>query len=148
MIAIREGTHEHLETIAAFQLAMARETEDLELDLDTVRGGVRGILEHPERGLYLVAHEAEQMRGCLLVLSEWSDWRCREVLWLHSVYVLPEFRRGAIFRSLYEQVEALAKRRGAAGLRLYVDRRNVKAQKVYQALGMTNEHYDLYEKML
>lgn len=88
------------------------------------------------------------MRGCLLVLSEWSDWRCREVLWLHSVYVPPEFRRAAIFRSLYDHVEMLAKRRVAAGLRLYVDRRNVRAQQVYQALGMTNEHYELYERML
>jgi GNAT superfamily N-acetyltransferase len=148
MISIQEGTQEHLAQIADFQLAMARETENVELDLETVRAGVRGVLDKPERGFYLVAQDGQELRGCLLVLSEWSDWRCREVLWLHSVYVLPQHRRGAVFRSLYERVESLARARGAAGLRLYVDRRNVRAQQVYQALGMTNEHYELYEKML
>ena len=34
---------------------------------------------------------------------------------------------------------------GLAGLRLYVDKTNRVAQQVYDALGMTAEHYDLYE---
>ena len=34
------------------------------------------------------------------------------------------------------------------GLRLYVDKRNKNAQKVYQKLGMDNQHYDLYEWLL
>ena len=33
------------------------------------------------------------------------------------------------------------------GLRLYVDKRNDKAKKVYEALGMNGEHYALYEWM-
>jgi len=33
------------------------------------------------------------------------------------------------------------------GLRLYVDKRNIKAQKVYDAIGMTGEHYTTYEWM-
>jgi ribosomal protein S18 acetylase RimI-like enzyme len=31
------------------------------------------------------------------------------------------------------------------GLRLYVDKSNANAQKVYEALGMSGEHYHLYE---
>jgi hypothetical protein len=31
------------------------------------------------------------------------------------------------------------------GLRLYVDKSNKDAQSVYQTMGMTGEHYDLYE---
>ena len=31
------------------------------------------------------------------------------------------------------------------GIRLYVEKTNLKAQKVYDAIGMTREHYDLYE---
>jgi RimJ/RimL family protein N-acetyltransferase len=34
---------------------------------------------------------------------------------------------------------------GLAGLRLYVDKRNARAARVYDALGMSREHYDLFE---
>ena len=33
------------------------------------------------------------------------------------------------------------------GLRLYVDKTNTRAQKVYENLGMNGEHYHLYEWM-
>ena len=32
-----------------------------------------------------------------------------------------------------------------AGLRLYVDKTNTSAQEVYTRLGMSKEHYELYE---
>jgi ribosomal protein S18 acetylase RimI-like enzyme len=35
----------------------------------------------------------------------------------------------------------------AAGLRLYVDLSNERARKVYQALGMNGEHYQVFEWM-
>jgi ribosomal protein S18 acetylase RimI-like enzyme len=31
------------------------------------------------------------------------------------------------------------------GLRLYVDKSNVRAQQVYQAMGMNGEHYSVFE---
>jgi hypothetical protein len=31
------------------------------------------------------------------------------------------------------------------GLRLYVERKNARAQNAYATLGMTKEHYELYE---
>jgi RimJ/RimL family protein N-acetyltransferase len=33
------------------------------------------------------------------------------------------------------------------GIRLYVDKRNIKAQRVYEAVGMTGEHYSTFEWM-
>jgi ribosomal protein S18 acetylase RimI-like enzyme len=62
--------------------------------------------------------------------------------------VLPEQRRAGLFRALHGEVQRLARERGVAGLRLYVDRRNTRAQAVYRELGMTDEHYQLYEQML
>ena len=59
---------------------------------------------------------------------------------------MPEARRKGVFRQLYgalrEMVEASP---DLAGLRLYVDKTNAVAQQVYRSLGMTEEHYDLYE---
>lgn len=147
MKRIREATLADLDFVVRAQLAMAAESEELELDLATVQAGVRGVLDRPDRGFYLVAEVDGRARGCMLVLSEWSDWRNREVWWLHSVYVVPEARREGLFRALHAHVSELGKQRGAAGLRLYVDRRNDRAKAVYRALGMTDEHYELFEQM-
>ena len=47
-----------------------------------------------------------------------------------------------MYRHLKEWVTADP---GLKGLRLYVEKNNLNAQKVYQRLGMDNQHYDMYE---
>lgn len=145
---VRRANLDDLDFLVSAQVAMAKETEDMALDPETVRKGVLGILERPDRGFYLIADVEAAPRVCMLVLSEWSDWRNREVWWLHSVFVAEDVRRLGLFRTLYAHVRELGRSMDIAGLRLYVDKRNLRAQAVYQALGMTNEHYDLYEEML
>ena len=147
MIETRSAVHADVTFIAHCQVAMAHETEALDLDLDTVCAGVRAVVEHPERGVYLVAHRGLERAGCVLLLKEWSDWRNREVWWLHSVYVEPSERGSGVFRALFGEAEVRARAAGAAGLRLYVDVRNVRAQQVYRQLGMSDEHYALFERM-
>ncbi len=146
-ITIDSARPEDAEHIARFQVLMARESENLELDLSTVREGVKRIFREPWRGFYLVARSAVEPVGCLLVQREWSDWRNREVWWLHSVYVQPDWRRSGVFRQMFRWVEEEAHRTGVAGLRLYVDKGNQVARRVYERLGMRGDHYDLYEKM-
>lgn len=146
-VSVRRAEARDLSFIVESQVAMAQETEQLTLDRDTVRAGVRGVLEHPERGFYLLACVAEEPAASMLVLSEWSDWRNCEVWWLHSVFVAPEQRQSGLFRCMFEAVERQARAHGCAGLRLYVDRRNTQAQAVYRALGMGSEHYELFETL-
>jgi len=136
------------EWIARAQVAMAQETEDLALDLSTVLKGVQRVIENPSMGFYIVARDADcRPIGCLLVLKEWSDWRNAEVWWIHSVYVGPEYRRRGVFSRMFAYVESLARASGIQGLRLCVDKHNTDAQAVYRSLGMTGEHYALFEKM-
>ena len=146
MITIRCGQPKDLEHIVMFQLRMALETEGLTLDLDTVTQGVRAVFEDPSKGEYWVAEKDGQIVGGLLTIPEWSDWRNGTVLWIHSVYVVPKFRQQGVFKRLYmtlkEHVEASS---DLCGLRLYVDKRNRQAQKVYEAMGMDGSHYRLYE---
>jgi GNAT superfamily N-acetyltransferase len=150
-LTIRAARDADAETIAQFQERMALETEDLRLEPATVRRGVRAVLADPSRGAYWIAQragEAGEVVGCLLTVPEWSDWRDGTVLWIHSVYVVPGARRTGVFSALYahlrRRVEQSSKLRG---LRLYVDRDNDRAQRVYRALGMDGEHYRLYEWM-
>lgn len=145
-VRVRPAGREEAATIADFQLRMARETEDLELDPGTLARGVDGVFAEPARGTYWVAEAAAQVVGSLLVTSEWSDWRNGPIWWIQSVYVLPAERGRGVYRQLYErlrrEVEAAPE---VQGLRLYVERRNTGAKRVYERLGMTKEHYEMYE---
>lgn len=144
-----KATVADIEWLAQAQVAMARETENLNLAPEIVAAGVKYIFDHPDRGFYLVARKDQLTPiGCLLILKEWSDWRNGDVWWIHSVYVLPTERGQGIFQRMFDRVEAMARASGVRGLRLYVDKSNVRAQRIYEGLGMNKDHYLLYEKML
>jgi GNAT superfamily N-acetyltransferase len=145
-LAIRPGGPEDAGTIIDFQLRMARETEELGLDPDVLSRGVAAVFADPAKGAYWIAERAGRTVGCLLTTFEWSDWRNGFVLWVQSVYVLPEERGRGVYRALYERVKRqVDEAPSLKGIRLYVEKRNAAAQRVYERLGMTREHYDLFE---
>lgn len=134
--AIRLGTVDDARQIADYNIAMARETEDLVLDDTTCYEGCKAILADPSKGFYIVAVEEGQIVGQLMITYEWSDWRCSNAWWIQSVFVVPSKRRQGIFTSLYNHVREMCEKQGGAGLRLYVDDSNFTAQGVYRKLGM------------
>jgi GNAT superfamily N-acetyltransferase len=144
---IRRAVLDDLEALVAGNLAMARETESVRLDAVVTRAGVRAVLDGTAPGAYWVLEEGGEVRAQLLVTYEWSDWRNRIVWWIQSVYVHPEHRRHGLYRRLHVAVRDAARTAGAAGLRLYVDRTNARAQATYTALGMDGGHYLVYEEM-
>ena len=134
--------------IAAFQQAMARETEEIELDAQTVARGVQAVFDHPSRGRYFVAEAGGAVIASLLITYEWSDWRNGNVWWIQSVYVRPEHRRRGVYARMYDHVKEIVRRDpDVRGIRLYVDRRNAAAQDVYRRCGMNGEHYLVFEWM-
>ena len=147
MITIRKASHEDAETIIDFQQKMAWETEKMTLATDVITRGVNAVFSNRALGQYWVAEEENQVVASLLITYEWSDWRNANVWWFQSVYVLPSQRRSGIFRSMYTHIRNEAERTGVAGLRLYVETNNSRAQKTYEALGMKREHYAMYEWM-
>lgn len=143
---IRPATLSDLPTLVRFQLAMAEESEGLKLDPAVLEKGVRAVFEDPNRGVYSVAVVGGEVVACLLLQREWSDWRNRWVYWIHSLYVTPLHRAQGISRRFYEYLQIrVANEKDAGGLRLYVDRKNTNAIQVYEKLGMSAEHYALYE---
>lgn len=144
----REARAAEAGTIAEFQVAMAKETEDLALDPETCREGVRAVFDDPAKGRYYVAAVEGRVAGTLLITYEWSDWRNGTVWWIQSVYVAPEHRGRKLYSGLYGFVRTLAASDPSVrGIRLYVDKQNRTAQKAYAALGMSDEHYHLFEWM-
>lgn len=148
MITILKAEHSDIQIIADFQVAMALETEGIRLDPETVGKGVGAVFEDPAKGYYLVAKENYRTIAGLMITFEWSDWRARTVWWIQSLYVIPEYRRRGIFRQMYAWLlERIDQDDSVGGIRLYVDRTNLNAQKVYESLGMDGNHYRFYEFM-
>ncbi|UJF21670.1 GNAT family N-acetyltransferase [Shewanella sp. OMA3-2] len=144
---IRKGQLADLNALVNFNQAMAMETENLQLDNATLTRGVSGLLNNPERGFYLVAEINDVIVGSLMVTFEWSDWRACQYYWIQSVYIRPENRRQGIYAKLYQAIKDMAAEKGdAASFRLYVEQENKPAQKTYEALGMEQSHYLMYEE--
>jgi len=145
---VQPASIDDAETLAEFNCRMAEETEQKTLDAVTVLQGVRAIFEAPERGRYLVARHESRLVGQLLITLEWSDWRNGEIWWIQSVYVHPEFRNQGVFKALYAEVRRQAAQRDdVAGIRLYVEHNNHRAQSVYRQLGMQAGGYEVMEQM-
>jgi GNAT superfamily N-acetyltransferase len=146
MIEIRKGKLSDVKNIVELQLQMAYETEGLQLDRQTVTKGVQGVFRQPQRGHYWVAEEEGKILAVFLSIPEWSDWRNATVLWIHSLYVIPEAREKGVFSKMFRNLKQLVEQsQELAGLRLYVDKKNKPAQAVYEKLGMNKHHYELYE---
>jgi len=147
-LTLRKAQARDAAPIAAFNTAMAHETEGKALLPERIDAGVRRLVADPSLGFYLVAEEAGRVVGCLLVTNEWSDWRCGLFWWIQSVYVAPDFRRRGVYRAMYDHIRALAAADpGICGFRLYVEKDNTRAQQTYRSLGMQATDYLLFEEL-
>ena len=139
------GTYNDIEAITGFQIAMALESEGTVLDPEKVHNGVTAVMEDESKGRYIIARTEDRPVASLMITREWSDWNNGWYWWIQSVYVMPEYRCKGIFKAMYTKVIEMAKEQNIAQVRLYVDRYNTNAQKVYQKLGMEECHYLMYE---
>lgn len=145
-LLVRAAVPTDIDVIAAFNVAMARETEALSLDPAIVRKGVAALFDDPAKGSYRIAIQNGAPVGQLMTTTEWSDWRCGFWWWIQSVYVVPEARRAGVYRALHRSLLEDAEKAGdVCGIRLYVEQDNVRAQRTYQALGMRRARYLVFE---
>lgn len=136
-------------SLAAFNQAMALETEGKQLDAKALRHGVEAVFDDAQKGFYVVAEVDGKIVGGLLITFEWSDWRNMWFWWIQSVYILPEARGQRIYSRLYDFVKEKARAEGNVfGFRLYVEKENLHAQRVYEKVGMMGSHYVAYEEKL
>jgi GNAT superfamily N-acetyltransferase len=146
-LLVRDASRGDVGFIAAANAAMALETEHKILDPQRLERGVAAVFDQPARGFYLVAERAGERVGCLMITREWSDWRAGDWWWLQSVYVVPAARRGGVFSALHAEVARRAHAVGdVVGLRLYVERDNLRAQATYASFGMHPTRYLVYER--
>jgi len=146
---IRMANFGDADSLVEFNQAMALETEDKRLDTSILQSGVEAIFANQDKGFYVVAEDNGKIIGGLMVTFEWSDWRNKWFWWIQSVYILPEARGKKIYSRLYDFVKEKARTQtDVCGFRLYVERENAHAQKVYEKLGMSGSHYLMYEELI
>ena len=136
---ISVGNENDTAAIAQFQVDMAQEL---------VLKGVAAAMADKYKGTYIVARVEGEAIGSLMLTREWSDWTNKWYWWIQSVYVKPEYRGKGAYRAMYQKIKEMAREEGVAQIRLYVDKTNYPAQKVYQKLGMAECHYYMYEEVL
>jgi ribosomal protein S18 acetylase RimI-like enzyme len=145
---MRKATAKDANAIAQFNSAMALETEGKRLMPQVIGAGVANLIANPERGFYLVCEGELGLKACLMITTEWSDWRNGNFWWIQSVYVKPEFRQQGVYRAMYEHFKLLALAdANVCGFRLYVEKENVTAQKTYGSLGMAETDYLMFEEL-
>ena len=143
---VRKANIDDRLAIVEFQLAMANETEGVELHKPTVERGVEAVIRDSNKGNYFVAEIDGTVVSSLLTTFEWSDWRNGTILWIQSVYVLPEFRRKGVYRSMYSHIKDMVlNTENLNGIRLYADKSNHPAHITYENLGMNQDHYITFE---
>lgn len=146
---IRIAKPEEANSLVEFNQAMALETEGKRLDSGVLQNGVEAVFGDERKGFYVVAEAEGKIVGGLMVTFEWSDWRNRWFWWIQSVYILPEARGKRIYSLLYQFVKDKAREQGnVGGFRLYVEKENELAQKVYEKLGMEETYYLMYEETI
>jgi hypothetical protein len=129
-------------------LKLALESEGISLNKDVVTKGLTALLKDRTKGVYYLALEESVPVGCHLITYEWSDWRNGMVWWLQSVYVLEAYRNQKVFQKMFTNIQRMMDADPfILGLRLYVDKTNAIAQKVYSRLGMNGDHYTVFELM-
>ena len=145
---ITVGTTNDINAIAAFQVAMAMESEGTTLDLERVTRGVTMAMADEAKGKYIVARIDGKAVGSLMLTREWSDWNCQWYWWIQSVYVEPQHRKKGVYKAMYSKVKEMAQAENVSQVRLYVDKTNTSAQQAYQRLGMNETHYLMYEEVI
>lgn len=143
---VRPATLADVETVVGFNLRLAAESEGRTLDRTAGLRGVEAIVHDPARGRYWIAERQGTACGQCLVTIEPSDWMGGTYWWLQSVYVDPAHRGAGVFRALWDHVARAARETGdVRAIRLYVDRENTTARRVYSGIGMAETAYRVYE---
>jgi len=146
---IRKAIKDDIDALIGFNEAMAFETEGKKLFTGTLRKGVEAVFNDPQKGFYVVAENEGRVIGGLMVTFEWSDWRNAWFWWVQSVYIDPEYRGNRIYSQLYDFVkQAAADDSNVCGFRLYVEKENAHAQRVYEKVGMQETYYLMYEEKI
>ena len=141
---LSSASMEDAEAIARNDVDLRREIEDVSMDFQPALAGVQALIATPERGFYLLAKQDNTVIGQVLVTHEWSDWRNRDIWWLHRIYVKPTWRHKGILTKLFREIQEKARGTNVYAIRLYLHEENRDAEDIYRRLGMERTPFHIF----
>lgn len=113
---------------------------------ELLRRGLRELLSSPDLGFIIVAEVEGSVVGMLRVAFEWSPYRNGTFWWVENVYVVPDWRRKGVYRTMHRLIHDAAEAEEAVcGIRLYTDEDNYGARRTYESVGMHGKMMELFE---
>eukprot|EP00330_Aristerostoma_sp_ATCC50986_P010870 CAMPEP_0114583056 /NCGR_PEP_ID=MMETSP0125-20121206/6880_1 /TAXON_ID=485358 ORGANISM="Aristerostoma sp., Strain ATCC 50986" /NCGR_SAMPLE_ID=MMETSP0125 /ASSEMBLY_ACC=CAM_ASM_000245 /LENGTH=316 /DNA_ID=CAMNT_0001776313 /DNA_START=476 /DNA_END=1426 /DNA_ORIENTATION=- len=144
-IDIIKSEQQHQKDITKFHKGLASETENIELDDKVISKGVGRLFKDDKYGVYYSAVENNKPVGCVMNIHDYHHQLDKPTYWIQNVYVDPKARGKGVFKSLFDHTIQEAKKANANAVKLYVDKGNEQAKKVYQRLGMNDSRQIVYE---
>lgn len=146
---IRSAEPSDFESLVAFTVEEARETEGKHPDLAAVRLGVQSGLDGTAPSKYWVAlTEDGEVVGSVSIVNEWSNFRGGYYWWVQSLFIVPSHRGRGLVDSLLDFVADSARDAGALDLRLYVLHSNKRAISAYRRCGFEATAYTIMTRAL
>ena len=129
---------------------MEHAIEDTPMPDEVGKKGVNYILSvAPKEGFYLVAEIKDTIIGCLRISYERSVSNNGVFWWIQNVFVSEAHRNKGVFQHLYNEIFTMSKSyKNIVGIKLHVNKNNLKAQKAYEKAGMKRSSEFVYIKRL
>ena len=129
---------------------MEHTIEDSPMPDEVGKKGVNYILSTtPKEGFYLVAEIKGTIVGCLRISYERSVSSNGVFWWIQNVFVSEIHQNKGVFQHLYKEVLKMSKSyKNIVGIKLHVNKNNLKAQKAYEKAGMKKSPEFVYFKRL
>jgi len=109
---------------------------------DEVREGLVPALQQRSDVITLLAYEGTIPVGVLNAFDGFSTFRCKPLLNIHDIAVLPQYRGRGIASEMLKQIEQIARERGCCKLTLEVLEKNHVARGAYEKAGFCSYELD------
>ena len=141
---ITKATAKDAGAIAQNNVDLRLETENISIDFDLVLKGVKALIDNDKQGFYLIAKEQGTVIGQVMVTHEWSDWRNKDIWWLHRVFVQKSSRYKGVFTRLLEEIRSQARDNNVYALRLYLHNTNNEVVSIYKKRGIVPAPFSIF----
>lgn len=128
------ATADHLGDIVRL-LAVQLSEHQIELDSGRLEAAVRGVMEDPTRGFFMVLQVGTRTVGAAYVSFVWALEHGGHSAWLEEIFIDPAYRESGLGTRFLQAVMAECAARGCAALDLEIDAAHERVRSLYRRHG-------------
>jgi GNAT superfamily N-acetyltransferase len=128
------ATADHLGDVVRL-LAIQLSEHRIDLDAGRLEAAVRGVLEDPTRGFFMVLQVDARTVGAAYVSFIWALEHGGHSAWLEEIFIDPACRESGLGARFLQSVMAECEARGCAALDLEIDAGHERVRSLYRRHG-------------